>query len=78
MADPRVLTREQVATYCAIGVATVNDWVARGLIPGPMPGTFRWDRENIDRYLDTASGIVRQSETEIDHENIVREISDGL
>jgi hypothetical protein len=31
--------------------------VRRGLVPGPLPGTQRWDRKAIDMALDRASGI---------------------
>ncbi len=79
---PRVLTKAQVGEYCGIAIDTVSDWMARGLIPCPIPGTQRWDRKNIDLYLDRASGIVRQSEDEQERErvqaDILKEITSGL
>lgn len=55
--SPRGLTREQAAEYC--GCETVDafsDWVRRGIVPGPIRGTTRWDRRQIDRWLDRRWG----------------------
>jgi predicted DNA-binding transcriptional regulator AlpA len=54
---PRLLTREQAAAYCGIGLAMFTNWVRSGIIPGPVPGTHRWDRKAIDAALDQASGL---------------------
>ena len=55
---PRGITREEAATYCGCGsMATFSNWVRRGIIPGPVPGTKRWDRKAIDAALDRASGL---------------------
>lgn len=55
---PRGLSKEDAAAYCGCAtVAAFDDWVARGIIPGPIPGTHRWDRKAIDSYLDRASGL---------------------
>ncbi len=54
---PRLLTREQAAAYCGVGVTTFTAWVRRGIIPGPLPATHRWDRKAIDAALDVLSGI---------------------
>ena len=35
----------------------LDEWVKRGVVPGPIPGTQRWDRKAIDLALDRASGI---------------------
>ena len=75
---PRVLTKAQAAAYCGIKVDTMSDWIARGLIPGPLPGTARWDRADIDRHLDMASGINQQSETELARADILRRVTNGL
>lgn len=59
---PRGLTREQAAEYCGCeSVAAFNDWVRKRIIPGPMPGTTRWDRKAIDRALDRRSGLVEDA-----------------
>jgi hypothetical protein len=54
----RGLTREEVAAYCGCeSTAAFSDWVRRGIVPGPIPGTNRWDRKAIDAALDRASGL---------------------
>ncbi len=56
---PRGLTREQAAEYCGCeSLQAFEDWVRRGIVPGPMAGTRRWDRKAIDRALDRRSGLV--------------------
>lgn len=55
---PRGLTKEQAAEYC--GCATLgafDQWRSRGIVPGPIPGTTRWDRKAIDLALDLASNL---------------------
>jgi hypothetical protein len=54
---PRLLTREQAAAYCGVGVTTFTAWVRRGIVPGPVSGTHRWDRKAIDGTLDALSCI---------------------
>jgi hypothetical protein len=54
---PRLLTREQAAFYCGISLATFAGWVRLGIVPGPVPGTHRWDRKAIDGALDALSRI---------------------
>lgn len=53
----RCLTREQAAEYCGLSLDGFDDWRRRGLIPGPIAGTRRWDRKALDLALDKASGI---------------------
>jgi hypothetical protein len=53
----RGLTRGQAAAYCGLSPAGFDDWVGRGIVPGRIPGTQRWDRRAIDLALDRASGI---------------------
>lgn len=56
---PRGLTREQAAEYCGCEtVEAFQTWVRRGIVPGSIPGTARWDRKAIDRALDRRSGLV--------------------
>lgn len=55
---PRGLTKHDAAAYC--GCCTEGafyDWIQKGIVPGPIPGTQRWDRKAIDVWLDRASGI---------------------
>jgi hypothetical protein len=54
---PRLLTREQAAAYCGVSLTTFTAWVGRGLVPGPVHGTHRWDRKAIDADLDALSCI---------------------
>jgi hypothetical protein len=54
----RGMTREEAAAYCGCeSLAAFSDWVRRGIIPGPIHGTKRWDRKAIDAALDRASGL---------------------
>ncbi len=61
--QPRGLTREDAAAYCGLSPEGFDAWVKRGIIPGPIPGTQRWDRKAIDLALDRASGIQCSSDT---------------
>jgi hypothetical protein len=55
---PRGLKKEDAADYCGCDSTSAFDsWVKRGIVPGPIPGTQRWDRKAIDLALDRASGI---------------------
>ncbi len=54
---PRLLTREPAAAYCALSTRGFSEWIKSGKIPGPIPGTVRWDRYAIDAVLDKASGL---------------------
>jgi predicted DNA-binding transcriptional regulator AlpA len=54
---PRLLTREQAAAYCGISLTTFTAWIRRGIVPGPVPETHRWDRKAIDAALDALSHI---------------------
>jgi hypothetical protein len=55
---PRGMTREEAAAYCGCeSMAAFSNWVRRGIIPRPLPGTHRWDRKAIDAALDRASGL---------------------
>ena len=54
---PRGLTRDAAAAYCGLSPQGFDDWVKRGVVPGPIPGTQRWDRKAIDLALDRASGL---------------------
>ena len=54
---PRLMSGADVATYCGITLATLAAWISTGRLPGPLPGTRRWDRKALDLALDKASGI---------------------
>ena len=55
--EPRGLSREVGAAYCGLTPEGFDQWVKRGILPGPIPGTQRWDRKAIDLALDRASGL---------------------
>lgn len=55
--EPRLMSGTDIANYCGITLATLSKWVAAGRLPGPLPGTRRWDRKAIDLALDKLSGI---------------------
>jgi hypothetical protein len=57
---PRGLSRGEAAAYAGCeSLSTFHDWVRRGILPRPIPGTHTWDRKAIDNALDRASGLVR-------------------
>ena len=46
--EPRCLTLQQAADYCALTRSGFSAWQRQGLVPGPIPGTSRWDRKALD------------------------------
>jgi hypothetical protein len=38
-------------------VSAFRAWVRKGIMPGPIPGTHRYDRKAIDSALDRMSGM---------------------
>jgi len=66
MMNKRCLTKQEAADYCGCNtLAAFDRWRARGIVPGPIPGTNRWDRKALDRALDCSSGLVTDSEAEL-------------
>lgn len=64
---PRGLSKEQAAEYCGCeSVSAFDNWIRRRIVPGPIPGTARWDRRAIDRALDRRSGLVSDAGPTID------------
>jgi hypothetical protein len=63
---PRLLTREQAAAYCGLSIQGFGRWVRLGRLPGPIPGTSRWDVKAIDLALDLASGISNTAASPLD------------
>jgi len=54
----RGLTAQQAAAYAGCStVAAFRAWVRKGIMPGPLPGTHRYDRKAIDAALDRLSGL---------------------
>jgi hypothetical protein len=62
----RGLSRRDAAAYAGCeSLSAFNNWIRRGIIPGPIPGTHRWDRKAIDAALDKASGLEHESTAEM-------------
>ena len=58
MIEPRGMSKEQAAAYVGCQtLSTFNNWIRRGIMPGPIPGTHKWDRKAIDAALDRLSGF---------------------
>ncbi len=55
--EKRGLTKDNAAAYLALEPSGFDKWVRDGLLPGPIPGTRRWDKKAIDAALDKASGL---------------------
>ncbi len=71
--EPRGLAREDAAAYCGLAPEGFDEWVKRGIVPGPIPGTQRWDRRAIDLALDRASGIDTVKKSALDEWKARRE-----
>ena len=60
--DPqaRLQSKEGICAYLGhISSATYDAWQAKGLVPGPVPGTNRYDLRQHDHVLDIRAGISR-------------------
>ena len=54
---PRLLTRQQAAERCGLTESGFSTWVVRKIVPGPLPGTRRWDAKALDQAIDRLSGL---------------------
>jgi hypothetical protein len=64
--QPRGLSKEDAAAYTGCDtLSAFNDWIRRGIVPGPIPGTHKWDRKAIDAALDRLSGLQPTIESEL-------------
>jgi hypothetical protein len=55
---PRGLSKNDAAAYAGCNsISTFSDWIRRGIMPGPISGTHKWDRKAIDAALDHLSGL---------------------
>ena len=60
---PRGLSKQQAAEYCGcVTLEAFDAWVRKGIVPGAIPGTHRWDRKALDAALDRASGLITPSD----------------
>ena len=59
VAERRVLSSNEAASYAGVSRGKFNKLVADGTLPGPLPmsGVRRWDRAALDRALDRLSGL---------------------
>lgn len=58
----RLLTKDAICAYLGgIKPSTYDSWQQKGIVPGPVPGTNRYDRMAHDRALDRASGLDRMT-----------------
>ena len=58
MITPRGMSKKQAAAYAGCEtLSAFNNWIRRGIMPGPIPGTHKWDRKAIDAALDRLSGL---------------------
>jgi hypothetical protein len=58
MIESRGMSKEQAAAYAGCEtLSAFNDWIRRGIMPRPIPGTHKWDRKAIDAALDRMSGL---------------------
>jgi len=66
MIEPRGMSKEQAAAYAGCEtLSAFNDWIRRGIMPGPIPGTHKWDRKAIDAALDRLSGLQPKIEAQL-------------
>lgn len=57
-ADARLATKQEICAFLGdISPGTYDSWQAKGLVPGPLPGTTRYDRRVHEHYLDRIGGI---------------------
>ena len=55
--EPRLLTKLQVCEYLGISPSSFENWMQKGVMPGALPETKRWDKRAIDHRLDRLSGL---------------------
>jgi hypothetical protein len=60
------MSKKQAAGYAGCEtLSAFNDWIRRGIMPGPIPGTHKWDRNAIDAALDRLSGLQPKIESHL-------------
>ena len=70
--QPMVLTKTQICAMADISATTFSAWRRKGVIPAPIPGTWKWRREEVgaaltgqsidDQHLDPANAALREFE----------------
>lgn len=62
LSGARLQTKEGICTYLGgICAATYDSWQAKGIVPGPVPGTNRYCVRAHDLALDRHTGILAAS-----------------
>jgi hypothetical protein len=59
--DPhlRLQTKDGICEYLGrITPGTYDVWRAKGIVPGPVPGTNRYDIRQHDHLLDSRGGLI--------------------
>lgn len=51
MGGRRCISIGEAAEHCGVSVSAFRNWVSRGLVPGPIDGTRRYDKKAIDIAL---------------------------
>ncbi|MGH1352783.1 MAG: hypothetical protein ACRBBN_18550 [Methyloligellaceae bacterium] len=59
----RGLTIREAADHCGISISCFRAWIRDGLVPGPWPGTKRYDKKALNDALDKLSGIEQSNPT---------------
>lgn len=60
----RLMTKEGICTYLGdITPSTYDNWQAKGIVPGPVRGTNRYDVRAHDAALDRISGLSQPAPT---------------
>lgn len=60
---PRLISKGELAQYLGYANSkSLTDLISRGVIPGPIEGTSRFDRLAVDAALDRASGLTNRRE----------------
>lgn len=54
---PRLLSKARAAAYCGLSPARFDRWRKDGMMPGPLPGTSRWDRAEIDAAIENLKAL---------------------
>lgn len=58
--EARLQTKDGICRYLGgISAATYDTWQAKGIVPGPVPGTNRYDIKAHDAALDRRCGLAR-------------------
>ena len=62
--DPtaRLQTKEGICAYLGhISAATYDSWHNKGIVPGPVRGTNRYDVKQHDHVLDERAGLIAEA-----------------